>query len=198
MEQQQVIYYTQTVCYTRMKDNSCLDQYYDARYYKNDQSFTIEPNEDILLVIRNCGNHWFRHALSYETRLRENKTSFRLGTGNVPFQQCLWIKNSHSTKGHYVEEGTTLSAILSEPEILFKLCHVSVHDLQSYAQHQTTHKKNRQEEEEESEEMSSAAEEEEEEEEEDSDTTTTTTTTTTTQSSGLSREKKTPFVIIDH
>lgn len=189
--EQQVIYYTQTVCYTRMKDNSCLDQYYDARYYKNDQSFTIEPNEDILLVIRNCGNHWFRHALSYETRLRENKTSFRI-TSHVPFQQCLWIKNISSTKGFYVEEHTTLSAILSEPEILFKLCHVSVHDLQNYAQHQTTTELHQEiKKEEESEEMSSAAEEE---EEEDSDTT----TTTTTQSSGSSQEKKKTFVIIDH
>jgi len=112
-----------------MKENSCLDQYYDARYYENDVDFTIGPNEDVILIIRNCGNHWFRHALSYELKYANNRFET---TSDVPHQQCLWIKNISSTTSLFVEEKTTLSSVLALAEIVFKLCHVATDDLYAY------------------------------------------------------------------
>ena len=126
---QQVILYTQTMCYNRMKDHSCLDQYYDARFYENQTSFNIDTNEEVIIVLRNCNQHWFRQALSYEMRFVQNRWTV---TSEHPWQPCLLIRNRSETTALHVEENTTLSALLEQPEIIYKSVHIRQVDLQMF------------------------------------------------------------------
>jgi len=121
---QKIIFYTQVVCYPPI--TTCLDSFYDVRHHTNDTEFQIDFDEDVIIVLKSCGNHWFRHSLSTELQLRQG--FFRLKT-DMPYQQCVWIKNLSSATALYVEKGTTLSSLLSQSEIAYKLCHMKLVDL---------------------------------------------------------------------
>jgi len=111
---QKIISFTKTVC-GNVDDG-------DARQYENKKAFTIEPGEDLIFILRHCGNSWLRGGLSFAVKKWKNQFMLR---NQRPYQLCLWIRNMSSTVGMYVEEDTTLASVLMEPELIFKLCHIS-------------------------------------------------------------------------
>lgn len=94
----------------------------DPQNYKNRQAFTIEPGETVLFIIRNCGNSWLRHGLSFALR-KDGRGNFYVRRKR-PYSLCLWVQNTSDKIGLFIEEGTTLTAVLAEPEIFYRLCHI--------------------------------------------------------------------------
>ena len=158
---QQVILYRQTQCYNRLEENACLTQYYNAQFYENQTSFNIDPNEEVIIVLRNCGQNWFRHAMTYEMQFVENRW---IVTSPHPWQACILIKNHSDRTALHVEEHSTLAALLEQTEIIHKLVHIRQIDLQLYrTQQEQSNSKEEEEEEEEEEEVNEEEEEKEEE-----------------------------------
>ena len=120
---QKIVHYNQDICSSRVLGNP--DQYYDAKFYRSQAAFDINFNEDVIIVLRNCGDSWFRHGMTHEVKLIDGVFTF---TGKCPRQLCLYIRNYSGNAEIHVEAGTPLSYLLAQSEIIFKLVHIPLKD----------------------------------------------------------------------
>ena len=120
---QKIVHYNQDICFSRVLGNP--DQYYDAKFYRSQAAFDINFNEDVIIVLRNCGDSWFRHGMTHEVKLIDGLFTF---TGKCPCQLCLYICNYSGNAEIHVEAGTPLSYLLAQSEIIFKLVHIPLKD----------------------------------------------------------------------
>lgn len=123
IKMQKIVHYNQDICFGRVLGNP--DQYYDAKFYRSQVAFDINPNEDVIIVLRNCGDSWFRHGMTHAVKLVDGSFAF---TGKCPRQLCLYIRNYSSNAEIHVEAGTPLAYLLAQSEIIFKLVHIPLQD----------------------------------------------------------------------
>jgi len=88
--------------------------------------FILEPNQDIIILLRQCGNYWFRSGVVHEVIFDEN--TFKFGN-NVPSQLAIWVRNYSEFGRVNVEEGSTLQHLLNLPEIIYKIVSITLEDL---------------------------------------------------------------------
>jgi len=123
---QKILYYCQAPGLVTPTNH---DQYCDAQYYyTNEHAYTLEPAETVIIIIRNCGNHWLRHGLSYLVKKDENN-QFSIAADEPLYQQGLWVSNTCDKSALEVGPQTPLSHLLSEQKINFSLCHIAWPDL---------------------------------------------------------------------
>lgn len=120
---QKIVVYNQLVCHQKMRDN------FNASQYQADTSFVIQPMEDILVLIYNCGNNWFQHGMSFEMRWSKSQQRMLPAGGGNRFQMCLWVKNYSTQCQVRVTKGSKLMDLLDQPDIINKLCHIPVEDM---------------------------------------------------------------------
>lgn len=113
---QQILFYTHEICFSHAGPDG--EQYYEPRFYRNKETFHLEPNEDAILVLKNCGPNWFRQGILHNMDYVNGRFEF----APQPAQQlCLYIRNYSDQAYIEVERGTELSALLQQSEIIFKI-----------------------------------------------------------------------------
>ena len=61
---QKIIVFSQTICYSKVKVHPYnRDQFYDVAYFVNEKAFTMEPMEEVILMIQGCGDYWMRKIM---------------------------------------------------------------------------------------------------------------------------------------
>lgn len=113
---QQIVYYTHEICFSHVGDDG--EQFYAPKFYISQQAFNLEPMEDVVLVLENCGADWFRQGICHDMILNNGKWEFGK---NSPKQLCLYIRNYSDQARIHVEQGTELSSLLNQMEIIFKV-----------------------------------------------------------------------------
>ena len=53
-------------------------------YYQNEHSYSIQPNESVLLLLQSNNDNWLRHGLTYEIKFTENQ--FKVTPNKRPYQ----------------------------------------------------------------------------------------------------------------
>jgi len=136
---QKLIYYNQDACFSRIKaftEESRwheVDKFYDPYFYKNEDDFSIAPDDDILIIMLNCGSNWFGHGVL--SQFYFNNTEFSYSPEPTSFRMCIWIKNICQKKTPkrnttlHVPAGTPLSRLLMQSDIIYKLGFVSCNEL---------------------------------------------------------------------
>jgi len=97
----------------------------DAQFYFNQRPFIIQPQEEVIIIIRNCGNHWLAHGLTY---LMRNVNQHFYLMNERPYQQALLLKNSSKQFQVEVPPQTPLTTVLLVPEIYYRVVHAPVTD----------------------------------------------------------------------
>jgi len=120
--QQFIYYYCPSVC----DYSSFIEGDNDAQFYSNRQPFVIQPGEEFIIIIRNCGNHWLPHGLTYLTQ-KVNNHFYVLN--QRPFQQGLLCQNRSKDCRIDVSVDTPLSTLLQQPIIYHRLIHMDLLDL---------------------------------------------------------------------
>jgi hypothetical protein len=111
-----------------------IDDLYSTDYYTSLKSFTIPPKKEVVIILRSCGSYWFRSGLIHHMKMINNQF---VTTRELPHQLAMLIRNYSDETFLHVEEGSLLSGLLSQPELLFKLVSVSLSDLH-HIMHQPT------------------------------------------------------------
>ncbi len=139
---QQVIFYYQDNCSSSWlyQPPHLVENLYNPFLYKNDDSFNLEPEETVLVILNNCSeSKWFPQAILGECIYHEDTDTYMM----IPQQQqqqpdyrmCLLITNTTTQMipkknlTFFVSEKTPLATLLSQPEIKFKLGFVAVDKL---------------------------------------------------------------------
>lgn len=118
---QQILYYTHELCFSQVGSDG--EQYYQPKYYLNQKPFDLEPMEDVILILENCGANWFRQGILHEMALVKGRFEF---TPQSARQLCLYIRNYSDHAHIHVEAGTELSSLLNQSEIIFKTVGIPV------------------------------------------------------------------------
>lgn len=138
---QKLIYYNHNVCFTKKKQSTLdwtdLDNFYHPYFYKNNELYSISPDDDIIIVLLNCGNHWFGHGLLNKfTFSDENKFQIQTFDAMDLSRVCIWIKNVapyHPMIGQaptlHIPAGTPLSKLLNHKDIVYKLGYITLKEL---------------------------------------------------------------------
>lgn len=112
---QQIQYYAHELCFAHEKE---ADQYHQLKFYRNQKAFNLEPMEDVILVLTNCGANWFRQGILHDMVYVNGKFEFAQTSSK---QLCLYIRN-YSDQAHIqVEKGSQMSSLLNRPEIIYKM-----------------------------------------------------------------------------
>lgn len=112
---QQILYYTHEICFSHVGNDG--EQYYQPKFYVNNKAFDLEPMEEVVVILENCGANWFRHGILHEMVLVNNRFEFSQQSSK---QLCLYLRNYSDHTHIHVEQGTELSSLLNQSEILFK------------------------------------------------------------------------------
>lgn len=118
---QQIVYYTHEICFSHVGEDG--EQFYAPKYFMNQQAFNLEPMEEVVVVMENCGAAWFRTGISHDMILNNGQWEF---SKNSPKQLCLFIRNYSEQARIFVEQGTELSSLLNQMEIIFKLVNIPI------------------------------------------------------------------------
>jgi len=139
---QKMIYYNQDVCFSRNRMNSSfdiecswheVDKFYHPVFYKNEEAFDIGPDDDVIVIMINCGSHWFGHGTLNHVIFTDDKFCFP--AFRASYRLCIWIKNICQQKTPkrnttiHVPANTPLSKLLTQSEIIYKLGFVSEKEL---------------------------------------------------------------------
>ncbi len=139
---QQVIFYYQDNCSSSWlhQPPQLVENLYNPFLYKNDDSFNLEPEETVLVILNNCSeSKWFPQAIHGECIYHEESDTYVM----IPllqqqhlqlqdYRMCLLITNTSTQMiprknlTFLVSEKTPLATLLSQPEIKFKLGFVAV------------------------------------------------------------------------
>lgn len=121
---QKIVHYNQDICFSRMADTP--DQFYCPAYYKSAIDFEMDPQEEIIVVLQQCGDAWFRQGIAHEMAVTNGKFCL---ANRGPFQLALTLRNFSDHATILVEEGSSLFWLLNCNEIIFKLIIIPVHTL---------------------------------------------------------------------
>lgn len=118
---QQVVLFGSDVCFSQITEDG--DNYYSDAYYKSLSTFRIQPNEDVILILKTCGSYWFRGAVAHDLEFENDR--FVL-TKKPPRQIAVLVRNYSTDSYIHVEAGSRLSVLLNQPELLYKLVTIPV------------------------------------------------------------------------
>lgn len=112
---QQIQYYAHEHCFAHEND---ADQYHQLKFYRNQKTFNLEPMEDVILVLTNCGANWFRQGVLHDMVYVNGRFEFAKTSSK---QLCLYIRNYSDQACIHVEAGSQMSSLLNRPEIIYKM-----------------------------------------------------------------------------
>lgn len=112
---QQIQYYTHEICFSHIDNDG--EQYYQPKFYLNQKAFDLEPMESVILVLENCGANWFRQGMLQDMVHVNGRFEFAKTSAK---QLCLYVQNYSSFAHIQVEQGTELSSLLNQSEIIYK------------------------------------------------------------------------------
>lgn len=118
---QQIVHYNHNICFSHMGEEG--EQYYEPKYFINRAAFDLAPMEDVVVVLGSCGGNWFRQGISHDLVIKNGRWEF---SQSVPKQLCLYIRNYSDQARIHVEQGTELSSLLNQHEILFKVAAIPI------------------------------------------------------------------------
>ena len=116
---------------THNKLKSAQNWFYDYNafvYYENKIPFSIKPKENILILPK---NYQFYNELSHEIKFNAENNKMEVCDKGV-YHLCVWVTNNDENTELYIQEKTSLNALLVQPEIGYGFCHIPVTDLNSY------------------------------------------------------------------
>jgi hypothetical protein len=100
--------------------------------YKNKVSFSIKPRECLIILPK---SYALTNEMSFEIQYCVNENQIKLCNKDICYL-CFWIMNSDNQVELYVEEGTSLAALLEQSEIDYSLVHMPLSNLESYFNNQ--------------------------------------------------------------
>jgi hypothetical protein len=107
---------------------------YNALYnYKNKVSFSIKPKECVIILPK---SYALTNEMTFEIQYCVNDNQLKL-CDDVSYL-CIYIMNSDNQVELYVDEGTSLGALLEQSEIDYSLCHIPFGNLETYLNNQST------------------------------------------------------------
>jgi hypothetical protein len=113
------------------KMNASQNWFYDysvLNSYKNTTPFIIKPQENIIVLPKSDS---FSNEFSYEIKYCLDKNEMQILNQEV-YHLCIWITNTDTKVELYVEEGTSLAALMEQTEINYGLCHIPLKSLEDY------------------------------------------------------------------
>lgn len=120
-----IMYYYQDDC-CEQQPHTEIESFYNTVHYKNKEAFTIDPNETVIVLLSNCGQHnLLNHSLMGEIAYDETAETYHV-IEQPPFLQyrlCIKLTNSFPPVNQrkkitfFVQEGTALSILLKQPEL---------------------------------------------------------------------------------
>lgn len=121
---QKIVHYNQDLCFSRT--TGFPEQFFKPQYYVSAVAFEMDPQEEIIVVLQQCGDSWFRQGVAHELGLIDGKFSL---VNRGPFQLCLSLRNFSDYATILVGVGTPLTRLLAQNEILYQLTVIPVQTL---------------------------------------------------------------------
>jgi len=112
---------TQKVHYYKTRlvpDMFSAPHYNEARYYFSERSFTLKPKEEIIIILRNTG----QHLLKPQTFRFIELINDRISSANdaTLYQPCLWIINTSTNVTLNIPNNSSLTVLLNNHVITFE------------------------------------------------------------------------------
>jgi hypothetical protein len=101
-------------------------------HYKSKASFSIKPRECLLILPK---SYSLTNEMSFEFQYCVNENQIKPCNKDICYL-CFWIINSDPQVELYVEEGTSLGALLEQIELDYTLGHIPFSDLETYFNNQ--------------------------------------------------------------
>jgi hypothetical protein len=98
--------------------------------YKNDTAFVIRPMETLLAMPCSCPP--YDNDFSFEIKYFQSGNKLEMKKSHRAYHMGFTVKNKDQNIELYVEEGTSLTALLEAPEIEYGLCHISLKNFDKY------------------------------------------------------------------
>lgn len=95
----------------------------------NEINFTLNPGESVVIMF-NCANHWLGSGAMYEIQYQNNQFYMPPSLNNNPEGRfCVWIQNITQRSALFVPENTSLTALIYQPEIIYRCCFLSANEV---------------------------------------------------------------------
>jgi len=118
-----IVYYK----YSRVPALFGTPHYNDAQYYFSEKKFTLRPKEDVLVIVRNSGQHWLKPQSFRFIEFKNDAIFSTLDTSL--YQPCLWIMNTSTDVTLEIPDNSSLTHLLNELVVTFEYSLINLRSL---------------------------------------------------------------------